>query len=242
MNTLPPILSLEGVSHRFGPTTALRDLTFDIPAGESIALFGANGAGKTTLLRILSTLLAPSRGRLHYRGAPLTRHARPAFRQRLGMVGHATFLYDELTAEENLLLHARLLGLDQPRSLVRDLLQRVGLADVAGQQVSRFSRGMQQRAALARALLAAPDLLLLDEPFTGLDPEGSLALGELLRERARAGTTVLMSIHDLRLGVELCDRYLILDRGRLQAGGACPPLRNRPGKELTLHNLAGSSP
>src|SRR5688500_10125982 len=155
-----PAVALEGVGRAYGERVALREVSFELPAGATVAVFGANGAGKTTLLRVLAGLLRPHAGRASVLGAELPREAWRA-RGRIGLLGHEPLLYRELTVRENLRFHARLHGVDAAR--VEELTERVGLALRADDPVRTLSRGMTQRAAICRAVLHAPDLLLLDE-------------------------------------------------------------------------------
>jgi heme exporter protein A len=186
-------LSFQGVEKRFGMRLALRGITLSVAPGEFVALAGANGSGKTTLLRIAALLMRPSAGTFQIGGeaaqSPL------AIRARCGLVSHATLLYDELTAEENLHFFARLYDLPHAHSACADSLERVGLSSRAQDLVRTFSRGMRQRLSLARAMLCAPRLLLLDEPATGLDPAGQSWLGREVARLHAQGCTILMSTH-----------------------------------------------
>jgi heme exporter protein A len=194
-----------GLERRFGERVALRDVSFSLPAGETLAVFGANGAGKSTLLRVLATLLRPHAGEVEVLGSGLAREGWKV-RGRVGFLGHEPLLYRELTVRENLRYHARLHSVDA--RTVDGALERVGLAHRAEDPVITLSRGMTQRAAIARATLHSPDLLLLDEPFANLDPAGAEAIAPLLRGPAR----VLIS-HDLEAGLAEADRVLALRDG-----------------------------
>ncbi|NGM70688.1 ABC transporter ATP-binding protein [Natronolimnobius sp. AArcel1] len=202
-------LSVSGVSKHFGAHIGVDDVSFELEAGETAVLFGANGAGKTTLLRMLASLSRPTEGEITIAGDPLIGSA--AVRARIGVVTHETMLYEELTARENLRLHARLHGVDTTRC--DDLLETVGLADRGGERVAGFSHGMSKRVSLARALIHDPDLLLFDEPYTGLDQASLQRIAgvlESLEDRA-----VIVSTHDLERGYRLADRVLFLRNGRL---------------------------
>jgi heme exporter protein A len=198
----------------FGPRVALAGVDLSIERGEFVTLMGPNGAGKTTLLRILATLARPTSGTVRIAGLDPTRDG-ITVRQRIGFLSHRTLLYEDLTAEQNLRFYARMYGLDDGPARVQDLLQRVGLATRHHDLVRTFSRGMQQRLALARAVLHRPHVLLLDEPYTGLDPLAAQVLTGLLTELTGEGCTILLTTHDLGRGLEVGRRVVVLARGRL---------------------------
>lgn len=205
-----------GLTRYFGVYAALRGVSFQVAPGQCVALLGRNGAGKTTLLRLLAGIQTPSEGTLEvFGGAP----EKPATRNAIGFLGHGSGLYDELSAEENLTLAARVHGMPDPAGAARRWLERVDLDRLARSRPSEFSRGMRQRLALARVLLSQPKLLLLDEPLTALDDRASRMVRELLEEAWRAGTTVLMSTHHLSEGMEIATHILLLDRGRVAFSG-----------------------
>ena len=210
----PVGLRFENVDKRYGGLLALRGVSLTIAAGECVIFAGRNGSGKTTLLRIAARLVRPSRGELSFTGAPSGEGDNPI---RPGFVAHATMVYDELTAEENLLLFARLLGTAQPEKRVEALLQEVGLSDRRASRVRTFSRGMRQRVAIARALLHEPAVLLLDEPATGLDPQGVAWLAEAIRGLRDSGRTILMSLHGESEISSLGTRAIRLDAGSIAA-------------------------
>jgi heme exporter protein A len=185
-----------------------------VAAGERVALAGPNGAGKTTLLRILASMAKPSFGLVRVAGHRLPDQAEQV-RRRLGVIAHHPLLYGDLTAEENLRFYARMYGLDEPTARVTTLLERVGLAARQRDLVRTFSRGMQQRLAIARGLLHDPDVLLLDEPYTGLDPAGAQLLDDVVLEWSARGCTILMTTHDLEHGFALAQRTVILARGQV---------------------------
>jgi heme exporter protein A len=208
-----PLLVARGLSRAFGAQRVLRDISLELAAGETLAVVGPNGAGKTTLLRLLAGLMRPSSGEVLVLGRRLA-PADPEARRPIGIVSHQSLLYDDLTIEENLLLAARLYGLVDPRGAARRVLESVGLAARAGETPRRLSRGMVQRAAIARAFLHDPAVLLLDEPFTGLDAPAAEQLRGLLRERAAVGRAMIVVTHHLAETWELASRVAVLAGGR----------------------------
>lgn len=219
---------------QFGGHVGLADVDLEVSAGEFLTIFGPNGAGKTTLIRCLATLARPSTGTVELLGTMLS-SAAAGIRSRIGVVSHQSFLYGQLTARENLLFYARMFAVEQPEERVRTVAELVQLSDRLDHQVRTFSRGLVQRCAIARALVHEPDLLLFDEPFSGLDPIAASRLGEILRSAHEAGSTVVMTSHDLRRGLELADRVAVLLRGRLahiQPAGAASDF------EATYYRLA----
>jgi ABC-type multidrug transport system ATPase subunit len=208
-------LTFAGVSRYFGRRRALSDVSFSIDAGRVVALLGANGSGKSTLLSIAATLLDASAGEVRY-GNTVARDAGPALRGRIGVLGHDLYIYPELTAAENLRFFADLYGLDRPAARVQQALAFAALSDRADDQAGSFSRGMRQRLALERALLHEPRLLLLDEPFTGLDDVSSVALRQRLARERQRGAIVLVTTHELEAIDDLVDEAYVLTRGRAQ--------------------------
>jgi len=211
-------VQFDQVEKRYGVVYALRNLTLGIAAGECVAIAGRNGSGKTTLLRVAAQLVRPARGTVVFSGAP------GGYRPKIGFVGHAAMVYDELTAEENLLFFARLLGVKNPGQHVAELLREVALEDRKDSLLRTFSRGMRQRVAIARALLASPSLLLFDEPATGLDRESSAWLTEQLRKLRDSGCTILMSLHGESETAQLATRAIRLDTGSVVADTRCGAL------------------
>jgi heme exporter protein A len=197
---------------RFGSLAALADLDLELRAGESLTIFGPNGAGKTTLVKLLATVLQPSSGQLRLFGEE---RAKPPLRRRIGLVSHGSFLYGELTAAENLRFYAGLYGIGAAQARIDEMLAEVGLQAWRDRPLKSFSRGMEQRLALARAFLHDPDLLLLDEPYTGLDPQVVAHLQEILIRFHRRGKAIVLTTHDIGRGLEVCDRAAILRGGRL---------------------------
>lgn len=217
------MLAARGVEKRIGYREVLRDVSLELPPGRIVAVFGPNGAGKSTLVRILATLARPTAGQVLWLGQPLARVA-PSYRRDLGLVGHATYLYPHLTAEENLRFYGRLYGVGDPGRRVAEVLALVGLERDAREPVGAFSRGMQQRLAIGRAILHRPKVLLLDEPFTGLDQQGQARLEEVLRGFRTGGGACLLVSHDFAEGLAVADGYLVLARGRVAAAGECAGL------------------
>lgn len=208
------MIRLNGVVHQFGLNPVLRGVNLDVAEGEFVTLVGRNGAGKSTLLRIVSTLLRATGGEVSVGGWPLPDHA-DRVRRHIGLVSHQALLYRDLTAAENLSFFARIYELDDAEERVNNALRKVGLFARQRDPVGTFSRGMVQRLTIARATLHEPDVLLLDEPYTGLDQEASRLLDSLLREESARGRTILMITHDLGHGLGLADRLAILHRGQI---------------------------
>ena len=223
--TPPTGLRFENIDKRYGGLYALRRVSLEIAPGECVAFAGRNGSGKTTLLRIAAQLVRPSAGKLTF--SPAQKQSERGTKN-TGFVAHATMVYDELTAEENLLLFARLLEIPEPEKWVETLLNEVGLFERRDSLVRTFSRGMRQRVAIARALLHEPSVLLLDEPATGLDPEGVTWLAATLRRLRDAGSTILMSLHGESQISALATRAI-----RLDAGGVVADTRNG----ASLHSI-----
>lgn len=201
---------------RFGLKTVLRGLDFDVEQGEFVALLGPNGAGKTTFLRILASLSRPSLGGVNIAGYSLPDQA-AAVRRRLGVVSHLPLLYGDLTAEENLRFYGRMYGIKDLNERVKEVLELVGLTARRRDLVRTFSRGMQQRLAIGRAVLHDPDVMLFDEPHTGLDQDASAMLDTVLREVAARGRTVVMTSHDLARTADLASRFDVISRGVISA-------------------------
>ena len=201
---------------RFGLKTVLRGLDFHVEQGEFVALLGPNGAGKTTFLRILASLSRPSMGGVSIAGYRLPDQA-SAVRRRLGVVSHQPLLYGDLTAQENLRFYGRMYGVGNLNLRVEEVLELVGLTPRRRDLVRTFSRGMQQRLAIGRAVLHDPEVMLFDEPHTGLDQDASAMLDTVLREVAARGRTVVMTSHDLARAADLASRFDILSRGVVAA-------------------------
>jgi len=221
----PPVRA-SGLTRAFAGVPVLVGVDLAVDAGEAVALLGPNGAGKTTLLRLLALLLRPGAGTLRLFGIDAP-GAPSEVRRRLGYVGHESLCYPDLTGAENLAFYARLFDLTDPAGRIAELLAWSGLEAAAGRPVRAYSRGMTQRLALARALLHEPDLLLLDEPYTGLDVQAVEALQERLSAVRLRGTAIVFTTHDVERAVEIATRLAILDRGRVawtHGGGAVDTL------------------
>jgi heme exporter protein A len=211
---VPPTgLRFENIDKRYGGLFALRRVSFAIAPGECVVLAGRNGSGKTTLLRVAAQIVKPTAGKLTFPGAS----ADSSTNGRPGYVAHTTMVYDELTAEENLLLFAKLQNVESPAARAEELLREVGLIERRDSLVRTFSRGMRQRIAIARALIHRPSVLLFDEPATGLDPLGISWLAKTLGEVNRAGCTVVMSLHGESEISALATRAVQLDAGSIVA-------------------------
>jgi heme exporter protein A len=204
-------LRTRGLEKRFGPLVALHPLDLELAPGAALAVLGPNGAGKSTLLRLLAGLARPSAGTIEIESRARSRVER---RRNVGLVGHATFLTPTLTTRENLLLAAKLHGLAAPAERAARALADEELEGVAERRAGALSRGLAQRAAIARALLHDPKLVLLDEPWTGLDARAAARLSARLDAEKRAGRTLVVVTHDLGRVVGLAERALVLARGR----------------------------
>ncbi len=210
---------------RFGPKTVLRGVNFRVERGEFVALLGPNGAGKTTFLRILASLSRPSLGEVRIGGYRLPDQAAQV-RARLGVVTHLPLLYGDLTAQENLEFYARLYGLTNYQTRINSILDLIGLTTRRHDLVRTFSRGMQQRLAIGRALLHNPQVILFDEPYTGLDQDASAMLDSILRSVADQGHTVVMTSHDLARAEDLATRFDVLSHGVIAASASRQELSN----------------
>jgi heme exporter protein A len=212
--TETPAIRTTRLTKEYGQFVSVADLSVAIERGETVGLFGPNGAGKTTTLRILAGLTRPTRGSVFVDGTEM-RPDDQTLRRRIGVVTHDSMLYDELTARENLRFHARLHGLDEVGQRCEQVLDTVGLSRRASRRPVEFSHGLRKRLSLARALLHDPDVLLLDEPYTGLDQRAGADLAATLDDLE--DRTVVLTTHDLERGLHHCSRALVLDEGRLEA-------------------------
>jgi heme exporter protein A len=210
------MITVKKLVKRFGPKVVLRGLDFEVESGEFVALLGPNGAGKTTFLRILASLSRPVMGTVNIAGYQLPNQA-AAVRQRLGVVSHLPLLYGDLTAEENLRFYGRMYGIPKMEARITEVLEMVGLEPRRRDLVRTFSRGMQQRLAIGRAVLHDPEVMLFDEPHTGLDQDACEMLDTVLREVAARGRTVVMTSHDLARTADLASRFDVLSKGKIVA-------------------------
>ncbi len=210
------MIQVDHLVKRFGAKTVLSNLDFQVKEGEFVALMGPNGAGKTTFLRILSSLMKPTYGTIMVAGYQLPAQS-AAVRSRLGIVSHLPLLYGDLTAEENLHFFGMMYSVPNLKTRISSVLDLIGLANRKADLVRTFSRGMQQRLAIGRAILHDPAVLLLDEPHTGLDQDACEMLDRLLREVAATGRTVVMTSHDLARVQDLARRFDVLSRGKILA-------------------------
>jgi heme ABC exporter ATP-binding subunit CcmA len=229
-----PLLEIRSVSRRFGVVAALDRIDLTLQPGERVLLLGRNGAGKTTLLRLAATLLRPTDGTLRHFGREARGDEGAAVRGRLGYLPHGSLLYDDLSVAGNLRFHAALHGLTDVRGRVQRALEETGLSGRAGDPAGTLSRGLQQRLSAARAFLHRPELLLLDEPFTGLDAPGVLLLQGMLRERLGTAGACLLATHDIPSSWPLVTRVVALAAGRIvldrNADGLAPAdLKTLPG-------------
>jgi ABC-2 type transport system ATP-binding protein len=218
------VLQLSGVTRRFGETVAVDHVSFDVPAGRVVGFVGANGAGKTTTMRIAMGVLAADEGEVSWQGAPVT----SGLRRRFGYMPEERGLYPKQPVREQLIYLTRLrgAGATQARSQVDDLLERFGLGERRKDKLETLSLGNQQRAQIIAAVLADPIALVLDEPFSGLDPAAVDQMSHLLREHTAVGTPVLFSSHQLDLVDRLCDSIVVLHQGRVVARGTSEELRH----------------
>ncbi|RMD94294.1 MAG: heme ABC exporter ATP-binding protein CcmA [Calditrichaeota bacterium] len=209
-----PTILVHHLSKAFGTLFALKNVNLKIHRGEFLAIFGPNGAGKTTLIRILATLTRPTSGEIFINGYSLNSDSEKIRRQ-IGVIAHQTYLYDELTAEENLRFYGKMYDVKDLNAKIARIIAEVGLGLRRRDRVRTFSRGMQQRLSIARAMIHDPSILLLDEPYTGLDQHASEMLTEWLKELKSKDRTILMVTHDLDRGIDLADRVAIIHQGKL---------------------------
>ena len=207
-------IEARGLEKTFGEQRALRGIDLAVRHGECLVIFGPNGAGKTTLLKILSTLVKPSAGSIRLDGTDI-RNKQPQSRRKIGMVGNQTFLYDNLTVYENLKFYGKMYDVADLEKRIREVVAWVQLESRVNDRVGTLSRGLQQRASFARAVLHDPSILFLDEPDVGLDPRATAMVSEILESIGSGSRTVVMTTHNLEQGLELGDSIIILDRGKV---------------------------
>ncbi len=224
-------IEVRGLTKAFGNHVALRGVNLSVGEGEFLTLFGPNGAGKTTLIRTIASLTRPTAGTVHVRSESLAKVS-TSVRRHIGFISHNPLLYGDLTPDENLRFTARMYDLDSAESRIDALLRQVGLAARRRDPVRTFSRGMVQRLAIARAILHDPDILLLDEPYTGLDLQAADMLRALLETLAASNRTVILTTHNLEQGLEMCDRAAVLHRGKITWEGARSGLSLADMKEI----------
>ena len=223
----PPLLSVHNASKRFGDVVALTSINLDIHEGEIVGLVGSNGAGKTTLLRLLSGVYRPTTGEVVLSNGESVDRAR----EQLGVVPENTGLYARLTAWENIRYHARMHGIDDQVAWLRTsyFANHLGMTEALGRHTKGFSRGMRQKTALLRALVHAPNVLLLDEPTAGLDVTSARTVRELVRQLGEEGGTVIYSTHQLAEAQRVCNRIVIIHNGEVRADGTPESLLEQTG-------------
>lgn len=235
------VVRASDLGRRFGRHWALAHVDLEVSAGETLLLAGANGSGKTTLLRLVAGLLGASRGRLEVLGGDPVRDGAEV-RRGLTLVSHATFLYDGLTARETVELWARLRHVPMSAARVGELLEEVGLAERADEPVRQFSAGMRKRLSLARVQIEEPELLLFDEPFAALDPEGQELIESWLARQSGAGRTLLIASHALQRAIPLCRRAIRLEAGQIVWRGEADRLPMRPARRAADGGAAAPPP
>jgi len=210
------IISARGIQKSFGNQAALKSIDVEFIKGESVAIFGPNGAGKTTLLKVLSTIVTPTKGNVVIDGTDIRKDPSRA-RKLIGVISHETYLYDELTARENLRFFGKMYGMekDMLEERIAELLGQVVLLRRGNDRVGSFSRGMKQRLSIARALIHKPSILLMDEPYTGLDQQAAEAFENVLRILDTQRVTKIMVSHNIERALQLCDRVMIMDKGKI---------------------------
>ena len=209
----PPIIQVQELRKDFGYLQALSGVSFNLNKGDFLTIFGPNGAGKTTLIKILTGLMRPTSGSAIIDGFDAL-EGNSMLRSRIGVISHATCLYPDLTALENLLFYAKLYGLDDPEERANKSISASGLQLRRHDPVRIYSRGMQQRLAIARATLHDPSVLFLDEPFTGLDLTATNGLKNKLHDLHKDKRTLIMTTHDISCGLEMCDKVAIQNKGK----------------------------
>ena len=207
-------IEVEGLGKSFGNHRALTGINLKVASGEHVTVFGPNGAGKTTLIKVLSTLMKPSAGTVRLDSSDISK-APTEVRRKIGLVAHQTFLYDDLTVYENLKFYGKMYDVPNLEEQINDVVRWVRLEARLHHRVGTLSRGMQQRISIARAVIHNPSIVLLDEPEVGLDPHAIVMVREVLDSLSAGERTVVMTTHNLEQGIEMSDRVVILDKGRI---------------------------
>jgi ABC-2 type transport system ATP-binding protein len=234
------VLALSGLTRRYGDVVALDDVSFSVAEGQMVGFVGPNGAGKTTAMRIALGLLAPDAGEVRWRD----RVVDAQMRRRFGYMPEERGLYPKMRVLDQLVYLARLHGLGRgdARASAAEIVELLGIADRSGERAETLSLGNQQRVQLAAALVHRPEVLILDEPFSGLDPVGVDVLSGVLRSRAETGVPVVFSSHQLELVERLCEAVVLIDRGRVVAAGRISDLRVADARRLVRVEVAGAPP
>ena len=229
-----------GISKTIGQKTILQNIDLHIKSGEFVTVFGPNGAGKSSLLKILTLVSKPSKGQVFIKGKNASANPEE-FRKMIGVISHQTFLNENLTAKENLIFYGRMYGVTDLNNRIYDVLSEVGLEFSLNEPVRTFSRGMQQRLAIARAILHNPSVLFLDEPYTGLDPHAIQILNNVLANLNANNRTVFLITHNFEEGVTLSDRILFVVKGKIVYDGKKTSLNREELKNLYLSKVEGAA-
>lgn len=208
------LIDIVNITKQYGHIKALHNISLSINKSDFVTIFGANGAGKSTLLKLISLQSRQTSGEINLSGVPYKKLGN-TFKRRLGVISHQPFLYENLTAYENLLFYASLYDVKSPKKIVDDLLKRVDLFKRKDDLIRTYSRGMLQRASIIRALVHNPDIILLDEPYTGLDTVASKVLTSLLKDQLSDNKTIVMVTHDIQVGLELSSKIVIIKKGKV---------------------------
>ncbi len=229
------VIEAQGLTKSFGNHLALNGLDLEVRQGESVVIFGPNGAGKTTLIKVLATIMNPSSGRVLIDGLNLKNNAEE-IRRRIGIVTHQTFLYSNLTAYENLKFYSRMYDVPKAKERIHEVVAMMGMTSRLHDRVGTLSRGMQQRLSISRSLLHKPAIMLLDEPETGLDQQATSLLWAVLQTGEEGKRTIIVTTHNLERGLELGERLLILDQGKIVYEGSGQDLDLAGLKEAYQHS------
>ncbi|WP_210365890.1 heme ABC exporter ATP-binding protein CcmA [Bacillus sp. REN3] len=208
------MIEIKGLTKQADDKLILRGIDLSIKKGETVAILGPNGAGKSTILKVIATLMKPTTGSVEINGLEWKRHVHE-IKKLLGYLPHSSLLYDQYSPLENLVFYGAAYGIPDPRKRAAELIGQVGLSYFQNEPVKNFSRGMIQRVAIARAIIHNPELLLLDEPHTGLDQGAIATLNEVIQSMKEKGTTTLMVTHDMKQAAEICDRAVIIKQGKV---------------------------